>query len=725
MDGIVKRKSKRNKRKPSVLCESGMYQSRVTLMTGVVMAGFVLVIIWCFGMQIINSDKLQAEAYSQWQMVMNNSAARGEILDATGTVLATNVTSYRILIHPQDIAKDVSSDDYPRIARELSEVLGLDYDYVYKRVSDTVNPGSTKKISEYILARRVDKAIADKVIQLNLCDGIVVENDLTRKYPCDNLLSQVMGYTNYDGKGQAGIELSYDKYLSGQDGKTVIDRTGTGARLPFGKEESVETTQGCNVVLTVDINLQYFLENALTQALEVNSAQSAQGIIMDAKTGAIKAISSKPDYNPNEKPDTVEELNKLSRNRIVADSYEPGSTFKIVTLASAIDSGTVNDNYSCTCGGSLDVNGERIKCWRSRGHGTQTLTQCAENSCNCAFMDMALDMGTDKFYDYIYEFGLGASTGSGLPAEDAGIVTNRKSIRATDLARIGFGQSIAVTPIQLVTAVSAAVNGGNLMQPYIVDSVLTTDGEEVEKTEPVTVRRVVSEETSAHVRKILESVVENGSGKNAKIAGYRVGGKTGTAQKYEDGKVSSGKLIASFVGIAPIDDPRYVCLILVDEPQVNTIFGSTVAAPFVKQVLESALEYSGFDRKSDAGTVKVPDLMGMSVAQAERKLNELGLTADYQETDTIVNQVPTAGTEVAVGTGVLLYTENTKASEVKDTVEVPKLVGMTRYEAYAALKALGLEMEVVTEYHGGRVQSQYPYYGDEAEVGSSVQVKFE
>lgn len=677
----------------------------------------------CFMLQVVNSDEIQAQALTQWYKTTIDTAARGKIIDIKGNVLATSATTYRVLIEPNEI----KSDDYERISTELAQVLELDYEYVYLRVSNTVyGTEEADKKSEYTLARQVSQELANKINHLDLGDGVVVQSDLKRSYPYGKLLSQVMGYTNIDGDGQSGLELDYEKYLAGEDGKTVTDRSGTGAQLPFGTQKTIEKVDGNDIVLTVDANIQYFLENALDEALSVNNAATAQGIIMNAKTGEIVAISTKPDYDPNDPPrDDIDELYALSRNRIVADAYEPGSTFKIITLASGLDSHSIDESYSCTCPGSKEVNGERIKCWRSAGHGTQTLTQCAENSCNCAFMDIALRMGTDTFYDYISAFGFGNVTGCGLSGESAGIVTHRKGIRDTDLARIGFGQSIAMTPIQLVCAVSAACNGGNLMQPYIVDKIISADGEIIQDNEPTVIRRVVSKETSSAVCEILESVVENGSGKNAKISGYKIGGKTGTAQKYENGKIADGKLIASFVGIAPIDDPEYVCLILVDEPQVGTIFGSTVAAPFVKQTLEATLEYAGYERENEEETVTVPDVCGMSVEQAKEKLREAGLDAAYQASDTVVNQVPAAGSVVVVGTPILLYTERTTAIKSNEKVETPKLIGLTKYEAYAALEALGLKMEIIGEHSGGRVKSQFPYYGDEIEVGGTVELKFE
>ena len=715
-------KYQRKTRKISTLSGSGMVKLRVMIMCFALIFAFAMVAVQCFILQIVRSEELVAKGMLQWNKYIVAPAERGRIADTNGIILARSVTSYKVLISPRDIPEA----DWDRVTDELCTLLSgynRSRDYIYARVSNTAY--ETKRQS-FELVRRIDAQTAARIELVGLGNGVSVEPDVSREYTGGSMLSQVLGYLDSDGRGIAGIEKKYDDILRGEDGKTAIEKTGTGARLALGDEQTIEPKTGNSITLTIDRNLQYFLENALKEALEVNDAKTAQGIILDAKTGAIRAISTKPDFDPNFRPTSAEELNDLSRNRVISDSYEPGSVFKIITLASALDSNTVDINYSIFCGGASIINNERIKCWRTQGHGSQTLTQCAENSCNVAFMDLALKMGNDTFYDYICKFGFGEVTSCGMPGEDAGIVTNKKYVRANDLARIGFGQSISVTPIQLATAVAAAVNGGNLMQPYVVESETTADGEVIEKTEPTVVRRVISEDTSSKVRRILESVVENGSGRNAKIAGYRIGGKTGTSQKAVNGEMSSSKLIASFVGIAPIDDPRYVCLILVDEPNVDTIFGSTVAAPFVKQVLEQTLEYAGYERKTDEETVEVPNVTGMYVRDAEKVLSARGLSGESQvRGEKITKQIPEAGTKVPKGTPILLYTLSTGAVEIVEKVEVPKLVGLTKYEAYTALEALGLKLEVVTEYDGGKVTAQYPYYGDKVEVGSTVQVKFE
>ncbi len=678
---------------------------------------FFMLIIRLFWIQIIQAEELQQKALSQWTRDTSLTAARGKITDANGVILAQSGTTYKILLWPNSI----KAAERARIATELSELLDMDYESVLEKVSDT-------KKNEIVLKRKVERDTVDKMIALKLGSGVGTGIDTKRYYPNGELFSQLLGFTTVDNVGQSGLEQKYDKYLKGEDGRMVSEIDGRSNSLAYGIQEVINPIDGCDLVLTTNSAIQSFMEKALEEALEINNAASAQGIIMNCKTGEIVAISTQPDYDPNEPPRSdITLLNSLSRNRIVADAYEPGSTFKILTLSAAIDSNAVSDSTTFDCPGYYVVNGETIKCWKSGGHGGgQSLAKAAQNSCNPAFMRMALRMGRETFYDYLYAFGLGSSTGSGIASESLGIVTNEKYVNDNTLARIGFGQSIAVTPIQLATAVSAAVNGGNLLQPYVVKQVVSQDGEIIVENRPTVVRRVISEETSSKVREILESVVSEGSGKNAQIEGFRVGGKTGTAQKYENGAIADGKLIASFIGFAPADDPEFVCLILVDEPKVGTIFGSTVAAPFVKQVLEETLYYYGYTPKLTEKTAQVPDVVGLSVSEAAEKLEEAGFEAVYQAEDAVIAQLPYAGETAVVGSQVLLYTAQTTA-EADGTdimVEVPDVLGMTRLQASDELKKYGLSILIDPIDQSGEAIRQSPAAGEEVEMGSQILVEF-
>ena len=474
------------------------------------------------------------------------------------------------------------------------------------------------------------------------------------------------------------------------------------------------------------------MQNALEEAARTNLAKYAYGIVMSPKTGEVYAISSYPTIDPNNPPRAdAETLLDLSRQRMVTETYEPGSVFKIVTLAAALDSGAVNDSTSFKCNGYLNVLGQKIKCWRTKGHGSETLAQAVQNSCNPAFMSMALKMGTDKFYEYIYAFGMNDKTGVGIGGETTGTVTHRKYIRDTDLARIGFGQSISCTGMQMAMAVCAAINGGELLKPYYVQDVTASTGDVLEHNEREVVRTVITPGTSAQIRRYLTGVVDSGSGKNAAIPGYSVGGKTGTSQKYdENGNVSSTLLVASFVGFVPANDPEYLCMIIVDEPQVPVVYGSTVAAPYVQQVLKNVLTYYSVPTDRRETAVSVPDVRGMTVEQAVAALKTAGLDATYMETEraaAVQRQSPAPGNMVVRGSPVILYTAWTTFQAEDEEIEmtkVPKLEGKNRINAMDALTKAGLIMDYDRSNSAGTViMAQYPE-GTEVPKGTTVHVEF-
>lgn len=696
------------------------YGKRIAFLETALLLAFIIVIIDIFCIMVVLGPERLEVAVQQWTRTSTITANRGQIVDCNGKVLATTGAVYKILLWP----KNITSGSEERVARELSDALDLDFDYVYKCATN-------KARSEFVIKRQVDSKTVSNVRSLKL-SGVGIANDSKRYYPYGTLLSQVIGFTTRDNVGQSGLELKYDKYLTGSDGKLISETDSSGNPLAYGYTQYEDPIDGAKIVLTVDQVFQSYLENALEEALSVNNASSAQGIILDVNTGAIKAISTKPDYDPNDPPrNDLEQLAELSRNRLVTDVYEPGSTFKILTLAAAIDSGNADLNSTFFCNGGYIVNGERIKCWKHAGHGSQDLTKATENSCNCCFMQLALRMGVSEFYDYLYAFGLGQKTGDIFDGESSGIVTNEKYVTENDLARIGFGQSVAVTPVQLAAAVSAAVNGGYLYSPYIVEQVVSSDGTVIEQADPSPVRQVISGETSATVRQILQSVVDNGTGRNAKIEGYYVGGKTGTAQKYDEyGRVSAGSYICSFIGFAPADDPQYLCLILVDEPHVGSIFGSTVAAPFVRRVLSEILPYSGIQPSHLSETVTVPNVLGLTTEEANKELAKVGLIGFYECADEVTLQLPAAGETVVKGSSVLLYTGSDDVNIDNEPViaplmvEMPDLIDMTAVQAYNALTALGLNMVCSPEDPHGVVLGQSIYAGTMVEYGSSVTLYF-
>ena len=703
----------------------------------------VLLLILLFNLyyvSIVKGPKYAKMAQRQWQSSLSLKAERGKILDRNGNVLAESYTTYMVCVNPQAITEDA---DRERIASILNTLLGVNYESIIAKMTK-VNPKDGKLYQQVKIKDQVESNVIAQLVTFQENRAISYYADVKRNYPEGNLFGQLLGFTNVDGDGQTGVELSYNTTLSGKDGKQIFETDRDGNEIPGGESSYIAPIGGATVQMTVDTGIQGFLQNALEEAARTNLAKYAYGVVMSPKTGEIYAISSYPTIDPNHPPRTdAETLLDLSRQRMVTETYEPGSVFKVVTLASALDSGTVNDSTQFFCSGYLNVLGQKIKCWKKTtkkrsngqdidvGHGRETLAQAVQNSCNPAFMSMALKMGTDKFYEYIYAFGMNDKTGVGIGGETTGKVTHRKYIRDTDLARIGFGQSISCIGMQMAMAVCAAINGGELLKPYYVMEVTAPDGTSLEHNERSVVRNVISPETSAKVRKYLTGVVDSGSGKNAAIPGYSVGGKTGTSQKYdENGNVSSTLLVASFVGFVPADDPEYLCMIIVDEPQVPVVYGSTVAAPYVQQVLRNVLTYYSVPMDREENAISVPDVRGLTVEQAKDVLKKAGLEATFMETEkaaAVQRQSPAPGNMVVKGSPVILYTAWTTfqgEEEEIEMVEVPKLMGKNRLNAMDALIKEGLVMDYDRSKSTGTViQIQYPE-GTKIPKGSTVHVEF-
>ena len=732
-----------NRRKPRRAgTKSGRGSGRVRiapqkrkLLIAMLIAGvaFLLVIGKLFEASVIKGKYWTDLAMRQWTRVSSLKAERGRILDRNGTVLASSYTTYQVCLNPQNIQES----DRERIAYILSTYLQMDYDRVMTKMTKTreKNKETHERVllSQVKLKDQVDKEVISKLNSMQLGSGVSYYSDVKRDYPESGYYAQLIGFTNIDGDGQTGIELTYNKYLAGEDGYQKTDTDRDNNPVPGGEEEYIESIPGADVILTTDTGFQGILENALQEACTINNAKSVTGILMDPMSGEILAIGTYPTFDSSNPPRSdAKTLLELSKNRIVTDTYEPGSTFKVVTLASALESGSVTTATRFRCDGSLTVKGEKIKCWKSGGHKEESLAEAVQNSCNPAFMSMALKMGVDTFYDYIFQFGFGEPTGSGVMGETSGTVTHKKYIRDADLARIGFGQSISCTGMQLISAFNACINGGDLLKPYIVSEIVDKSGNVLMKNERTVVRRVISPGTSETIRTLLRGVVEKGSGKNAQVPGYSVGGKTGTSQKYDDdGQVSSSKLIASFVGFAPVNNPQFSCLIIVDEPQVPQVYGSTVAAPFVQQVLAASLSYSGVAPDIDSSIATVPNVRGLTVEQADRALRDAGLTSIYIEAElqsTVANQSPAANTQVVRGSTVMLYSTGynffTELSEEAETVEVPDLTGKDRIDALDALKKVGLIIDYDRHQCAGEVYYQDIMAGYRVPVGTVIHVQF-
>ncbi|MBR5388033.1 MAG: stage V sporulation protein D [Clostridia bacterium] len=541
-----------------------------------------------FYVQVIWGEDLQEKALDQWTREIPVVAARGRITDLNGVVLADNDDTYTVFVRKKAVK------DMGKLCETLSDVLSLDYEYVYKRLTET-------RSGEVTVKKQVKKDKINALLSYNF-DGVYYSRDNSRTYPYNETLAQVLGFTSTDGKGQAGLELYYDKYLKGMDGEILYETDIVGVEIDGGKASYIPATDGLNVKLTIDSEIQQLCESAMTEAYEIHSAKSAQMLVIDPSSGAIRAVAIKPSFDLNEVPrDDLDALAKLSRNNLFCDVYEPGSTFKILTSAANIEEHLQGNKSAFSVEHVFSssryryVDGQRVKCWSNHANGKHSnlnLQGALNNSCNPIFVDIAMSLGKETMYKYIDLFGFGSVTGVDFNGESQGMILPMSAVLNVDLARIAFGQTIAVTGLQLAAATAAAVNGGKYYVPYLLEEIYSDFGVIAEKNLPKLRNRVISEKASAILSSMLEKVVEEGSGKQAYIEGAKVAGKTGTAQKYENGRIAAGKYVASFVGYFPADDPKYLALVVIDEPK-GEYYGSTVAAPYAKQVFEGIIKLKG------------------------------------------------------------------------------------------------------------------------------------
>lgn len=545
---------------------------------------FCLFLMRFFYIQVIWEDDLNARAIDQWTREIPVSAGRGNIYDRNGELLAGNVAAYSVYARANAVT------DAENTATLLAGTLGLSYDDVLKKLTD----GSR---SEIVLVRRAEKSVVERIEGADLA-GVYYARDDKRFYPHGSLACQVLGFTSYDGAGSTGIEQYYDSYLAGEKGEILFETDLVGVDLEGATAAYIPGTDGLDLRLTLDYRIQSIAEEAMGKALSEYSAKAARAIVLDPSDFSVLAMVNLPSYDLNDIPrNDLSALNALSRNALVSDVYEPGSTFKIVTAAANIEEslrGNPNAyalNRIFSSSRTRTVDGTTIRCWSDHAngkHSNQTLAEALNNSCNPCFVDIALSLGKETFYDYLSAFRFGRATGLDFSGEAIGMLLPESTLRDCDFARIGFGQTIAVTPLQLACAAAAAVNGGYYYAPRLVDAIVTKEGAVVEQTQPALVGRTVSEEASRILSSMLEGVVRDGSGKKAYIEGYRVAGKTGTAQKYENGHIAQGKYVSSFIGYFPADEPQYLALVIVDEPQ-GSYYGSTVAAPCAKEIFEGII----------------------------------------------------------------------------------------------------------------------------------------
>ncbi len=547
---------------------------------------FLFCLLCCrfFYVQVLWSEELNYRALDQWTRELPIVAERGKITDRNGVVFADNTAAYTVY------ARSNAVKDKQNTAAALSQALGADYQTLYDKLTK-------KKASEVTIAKKITKGQVEKLTELHL-DGVYYSRDNVRYYPKGKALCQVLGFTSTDNVGTTGVEKYYDSYLSGTNGELLYETDLVGIEIENSVAAYIPAENGYNVELTIDYGVQEIVESALAKTIAQYSPTSAQCIVLDVNTFEVLALANAPSYDLNEVPrNDAELLNQLTRNGLVCDIYEPGSTFKIITSAINIEEylqgnpKAVSTNYVFPSSRTRAVDGTTVKCWSNHANGkhtNQTLAEALNNSCNPCFTDMALALGKETFYDYLSAFGFGQRTGIDYGGEAYGLLMPEQAVRNCDLARIGFGQTIAVSGIQLACATASAVNGGYYYTPRLVKRIYADDGYEAQLEKTAEPRRTVSEQTSKILASMLEGVVTEGSGKKAYIEGYRIGGKTGTAQKFENGHIAAGKYVSSFVGFFPADKPQYLTLVIVNEPQ-GAYYGSVVAAPVAKEIFEGII----------------------------------------------------------------------------------------------------------------------------------------
>ncbi|WP_026674379.1 stage V sporulation protein D [Alkalihalobacterium bogoriense] len=627
-------------------------RKRLVLVLGFGLLIFLIIAVRLGYVQFALGDWLTDRAEDSWSRDIPFEAMRGEILDRNDVVLATNVSAPSILVVPRQVKNPSDT------AEQLAAALNMDHKKAYELVTKhesivRINPEG----------RKISKEKANEVRKLGL-DGVYIAEDSKRHYPFGSYLSHVLGFAGIDNQGLTGLELYYDENLSGEKGRVSFFSDAKGKRLPDLADEYTPPIDGLDLRLTIDSRIQTIIERELDIAEATYNPDGAIAIAMDPNTGEILGMSSRPDYDPENFREVPPEI--YNQNKPVWMQYEPGSTFKIITLAAALEENEVNlEKDTFNDPGHIEVAGRKLRCWKKGGHGHQTFLEVVQNSCNPGFVELGERLGTDRLFDYIESFGFGKKTGIDLQGEGTGILFNRDNVGPLELATTAFGQGVAVTPLQQVTAVSAAINGGYLYQPYLAKEWVDKDTGEVYSSQtPIVKRRVISEDTSNQIRHALESVVALGTGKGAYVDGYRVGGKTGTAQKAKDGRYLENNHIVSFIGFAPADDPKLVIYVAIDNPKDTLQFGGIVAAPIVGKMMEDSLRAIGVEKRkdqiekelawNDEPLIEVPDLVGLTVNEINQAYYDLRLDTSGEGPE-VLAQSPEPGMKVNTGSTIRLY----------------------------------------------------------------------
>ena len=624
------------------------FQKRVFIVILAFILVFSVIFLRLGYLQLVTGKELQVLACSQWLRDLPLSAKRGDIVDRNGVLLATTETTYDIYVRARSV------EDPSALANLLSDSLGLDFDKTYTKVTN-------KGVSETLIKLQVAEDVALNLVDSGL-KGIYLSQNVGRVYPYSSLLTQVLGFCSIDNVGQTGLESYYNKYLKGVDGKSLVQTNAQGLEMDNSLAYYIPSIAGANLTTTIDVSLQITLEKYLQQALIEHKAKGVTGIILDVSNGDILAMSNLPDFDLNNVPrDDLAELFSTSKNKAVVDVYEPGSTFKIITMAAALNEGLTNVDEHFYCGGSCTVDGERIKCWRTIGHGSQTLVEGFKNSCNCVFVQLALRLGVDKLYEYMTLFGVGQKTGVDIASESSGIVMSKNQVKNVDLARIGFGQSVAVTSLQL-TNIFGFITSGKSYTPHLINSIYTNSNNLYTYT-TTSKSTTLKSETVKTINMMLKNNI-NTDELLTFVAGYDVGGKTGTAQKFENGSLAVGKYVSSFIGVYPTSSPKYVVFISVDEPSNGAYYGGVVAKPIGQKVFEEMFQIKNISpddptQVTNQPTIAMPNVVGKTVATACANLKALGLNVNVDGLGGyIISQLPLEGTMLYEGEEVQLITSN-------------------------------------------------------------------
>lgn len=712
------------------------YKSRLFIVSVLVFSLLAFLILRLAWLTLVSGRELEAKANSEWQKEISVTATRGDILDRNGSVLVSSANVYRIDFDLDSVRnhikeKKITMND---IAVEISNVTGVEVEEVLKALNKKNSDGSDASYSP--LVRGVTKAVADSADDLGIY-GLIVSRDVKRYYPNENFLASALGGINSEGTGLTGIELQYDDYLAGIAGMKIGAYDSWGNRLPFDTYKFTPPIDGSDIISTVDENLQYIAEKVAQKGLEEHNAKGVHVLIMDPNNGEILAMVNKPDYDPNDPYSGYEifdgetdndKIQNMWRNWLVSDTFEPGSTFKTVTMVAALEEGLVSDNETFTCNGGVRFGNTTVHCWKRDGHGTQTLGEVLKNSCNVGMMEIGERLGIDKLNEYIYKLGFGKTTGIDLPGEASGIVKSSDTVSAIDLATISFGQTNTVTTLQLMAAFNAIANGGDLIQPHIVKEISHEDesGNRVidETIKPTTKKDVLSDSSTALLRSYLERTVTKDGPDGSFVQGYNVGGKTGTAQKVDPatGTYSTDKYISSMVALAPVENPKITVFIAVDEPSNGSYYGGEVAAPLMKELFEEVFKYMDSplakERFSIYKNVIIPDVRGKSIEEAKEILKENDLEAEVKGNGkTIVSMDSYPGSTVKEGTTISITAKDN--GQVGKEIIMPDLKGSTKEFAASILDNLGLEYEFEGE---GIVYSQSITSGNKIVKGTKVTI---